>query len=244
MKVALPSRSLATCKYGGGVDPTGTAAQASAHAVAMTTVDSYVHLGLNPAGGGQYGPCPGPWNAHSYFTMKRGLTLRAGLPTSSAKTGSVWAPASAAKSTRWMARQGPMAAAAVDRSHPANSGGMSTNAGVVDHHHLYRNHNYGTAAAAAAAAGLPAVCASRLRRRGRLLLHPRCSGSPELPGLHARRTDNGPGPGTVRRGRQDADDGRFFRRMRVRDGAGSGWTLPVPPDSIVKKCGRCALQTV
>nr|XP_037286172.1 transcription factor Sox-10-like [Rhipicephalus microplus] len=130
------SRSLATCKYGGGVDPTGTAAQASAHAVAMTTVDSYVHLGLNPAGGGQYGPCPGPWNAHRFADQFGQDRFRMG-----SCFGREEHPLDGSA--------GSMAAAAVDRSHPANSGAMSTNAGVVDHHHLYRNHNYGTAAAAA-----------------------------------------------------------------------------------------------
>ncbi|XP_077489938.1 uncharacterized protein LOC144100899 [Amblyomma americanum] len=132
-------RSLTTCKYGGGVDATGTAAQASAHAVAMTTVDSYVHLGLNPAGGGQYAPCPGPWNAHRFADQFGQDRFRMG-----SCFGREDHPLDGAA--------GPMTAAAVDRSHPANSGAMATNAGVVDHHHLYRNHNYGTAAAAAAAA--------------------------------------------------------------------------------------------
>ncbi|XP_077526579.1 uncharacterized protein LOC144138266 [Haemaphysalis longicornis] len=140
-EASATSRSLATCKYGGGgVDATGTAAQASAHAVAMTTVDSYVHLGLNAAGGGQYGPCPGPWNAHRFADQFGQDRFRMG--------GCFGREDHPLDGTA-----GPMGAAGVDRTHhPANSGAMGTNAGVVDHHHLYRNHNYGTAAAAAAAA--------------------------------------------------------------------------------------------
>ncbi|CAN8002418.1 unnamed protein product, partial [Ixodes hexagonus] len=53
-----PSSSRATCKYGGGMEgPSG--GQTSAHAVAMTTVDSYVHLG-------QYPTAPGSWNPHRF----------------------------------------------------------------------------------------------------------------------------------------------------------------------------------
>lgn len=53
-----PASSRATCKYSGGMEgPSG--GQTSAHAVAMTTVDSYVHLG-------QYPTAPGSWNAHRF----------------------------------------------------------------------------------------------------------------------------------------------------------------------------------